>query len=202
MKMQVWVGGCLPESALDELIEVLKDDDVKLVDGDTPAHDKHQILDFNLPNSIEFEFEPDTDMSTWMPAVDLNLDDFCKAHGLSIKKRTPPCTGPDGEHYNEALSYWLPGMDRFDTIPTNGEGDVSVDQNAVITLFDQLWDLQSKIQVDECPLHINDNDIVIATYAKNVMAGKPFNEIFKELLKSQVGHEEIEIPPFQIIKGK
>jgi hypothetical protein len=203
MKMTVWVGGGLPESKLPKLLEVLRDDNVKLIDGYNPDLDSpQQLLDFNTPNSIEFEFEPDIDMRTWAMSVDLSLDDFCRDNNLAFKKRIPPCVGPDDEHWNEALSYWAPGMQNIDIIPTDGEGEITVRQNDTLELFDQLWALHKSLTIDDCPLHINDQNHVTATYAKNVMAGKPFDEIFKELLKSQVGHEEIEIPPFKIIKGK
>lgn len=205
MKIQVWVGGCLPESAIPELVETLQDDQIQLIDGWAAEQETidHLIKNFKAPNSIELGFDIDIDGSTSAPDTDLNLDDYCKAHNLHIKKLLPPGRTSDGENFNECLFHWAPGMDFPDSIMTNGEGATAIDQAATLTLHEKLWRLYSKDKpLDDCPLHVNDKDGDVSLFAKARLAGKDFGEIFKEILLKRVGHEEIDMPPFTIQKGK
>lgn len=203
MKMKVWVGGNLPESALPELVETLRDDGVKLVDGwDSEQDPIEQLLrDFKEPNSIEFEFDIDIDRSTGNPVDTLDLDDYCQKHQLSYKKLIPPSTTSEGEHLNECIQYWQPGMDDRVYISTDGESEVTVRQADVLELIDLCWALSQR-PLSDMPLLIHDPVPTNRLYAKACMAGKPFNEILKELLISLVGHEEVGCPPFKIIIGR
>jgi hypothetical protein len=204
MNMQVWVGGNLPESALEELIDELRDDKVKLIDGWDHGDDVEEIekllRDFKEPNSIEFEFEMEYEQDG-TPATTLNLDHYCQRHGLTIKKLLPPCTNDEGEHANECYYYWAPGMSAAEYIPTSGEGDISLLQKDVLELLDACTALSQR-PLSDMPLLINDKDDVTRLYAKASMADKSFPEIFRELLISRVGHEEVGCPEFKIIPGR
>lgn len=203
MKMQVWVGGNLPESLMEELIDELKEDidcdSLKLIDGWGVEQDPIETLirNFKEPNSIEFEYDIDTDMNGEIHSITA-LDNFCKRHGLTIKKLMPPCVS-DGKHYNEAYYYYSP--EKECCIETNGDGEVSLDQTATLLLHEQCWALSLRPQ-EEMPLLINDEDEVTRLYAKASIAGQPFNEIFKQLLITRVGNEIPECPPFKIIPGR
>ena len=202
--MKVWVGGNLPESALEELIDELWDDDVKLIDGYDHDKDKEEIekliRDFKEPNSIEFQFEVEHEHDGTI-ANTLNLDDFCQRHGLTIKKLLPPCTNEEGEHGNECYYYRTPGMSGPEYIPTSGEGDITLVQKDVLDLLDACTALSQR-PLSDMPLLIHDKDDVTRLYAIASMAGKTFPEIFRELLISRVGHEEVGCPPFKIITGR
>jgi len=202
--MQVWVGGNLPESALEEFIDELRDDKVKLIDGWDHGDDVEEIekllRDFKEPNSIEFEFEVEYEHDGTVSNT-LNLDGYCQRHGLTIKKLMPPCTNEKGEHANECYYYRAPGMSNPEYIPTDGDSDISMTQKDVLELLDACTALFSR-PLSDMPLLINDKDEVTRLYAKASLAGKSFPEIFRELLISRVGHEEVGCPPFKIIIGR
>jgi len=203
MKMIVWVGGDLPESAIPELVETLQDDRVQMIDGWGVEQDPIETLirDFQEPNSIELEYDVDYEMDGSV-AVTLELDDFCEKHGLTYKKLLPPAVNSSEEHHNECYFYWKPGMTPGpECIPTDGEGEIVMKQSDVLELFDTCWAL-SLCPLSDMPLLINDKDDVTRLYAKDSLAGRHFNEIFKELLVSRIGHEEVGCPPFVIIKGR
>ena len=207
MKMQVWVGGCLPESALPELVEAIQADNATLIDGWGVEQDPidQLIQNFKEPNSIEFEFEIDIDRSTGAPATDLNLDDICKKYKLTFKKLMPPGIADAGEHFNECIYYWDPNDPDSDTayVMTDGEGEPAISQAATLSLHEKLWRLYSTdLPQDDCPLHVNDKDGDVSLFAKARLAGKDFGTIFKEILLKRVGHDEINMPPFTIQKGK
>lgn len=200
--MKVWVGGNLPESVLSKLVETLQDDQVQLIDGWDPIQDSIENLlrEFKEPNPIEFVFEAELDRSTGTPTGTLNLDDFCQEHDLTYRKLLSPGTSGE-EHYNECYLYWQPGMEDAVYIPTNGEGEITVVQSEVLELHEQCWELSQRPLTD-MPLLINDGNAIAKFYAKASMAGKSFNKIFKELLISHLGHEEVGCPPFKIVHGR
>lgn len=201
MSMTVWVGGRLPESALPDLLEALRCDELIHVDGDDPdLKSEDQLRAFNLPNPIEFEYDIDLDMSGGTSTV-LELDDFCETHKLSIKKLLPPCTSSDNERFNEAIYYRTPGMDHGITVLTDGSGDITMRQSDVLEFFDTLYALSHR-PISDMPLLINDPSAIIREYANERLAGKSFPETFKTLLIRHVGHEIPGLPPFEIIKGQ
>ena len=86
-------------------------------------------------------------------------------------------------------------------IPTSGEGDITLVQKDVLDLLDACTALSQR-PLSDMPLLIHDKDDVTRLYAIASMAGKTFPEIFRELLVSRVGHEEVGCPPFRIISGR
>jgi len=201
MKMTVWVGGNLPESALPDLVEALQGNELLLIDGDDVTQDTTETLlrDFKEPNSIELEFELECEQDGSVdPALDLDV--YCETHRLTIKKLLPPCVSQYGEHNNEGLYYQTPGMSNPVYIPTDGEGEIVMRQRDVLDLLDACTKLSHR-PLSDMPLLINDTDEVTRLYAKASLAGKSSPEIYWELLVSRVGHEEVGCPPFRIIPG-
>jgi hypothetical protein len=201
MEIRYWVGGNLPESLLPELIETLQDDEVSMIEGTSvPEGDSIENLlkSYHMKNSIEIEFNIDYDMDGELHDK-TTLDKFCTEHGLTFKKLMPPVVS-DG-HYNECIYYWTPGMGSVVCIPTDGEGNYVLDQTSTLVLFDECWALSQR-PVSDMPLLVNDKKDVPRLYATACLAGKSFDQIFKELLLSQVGHEETVCLPFKIIKGR
>lgn len=200
--MKVWVGGDLPESAIPDLVEALKDGQVQLIEGWDATQEPVEklIRDFKEPNSIELEFDVDRDMDGTV-TVSLDLDTYCETHGLTIKKLLPPCVDSQGNHNNEGLYYWQPGMDNPMYIPTDGEGEIILLQKDALELHEQCWTLSQR-PLSDMGLLINDSDDVTRLYAIASMAGQTFPEIYRDLLVSRVGHEEVGCPPFRIIQGR
>jgi hypothetical protein len=208
MKQVVRIGGSLPESAVQELIQVLQDDQVKLIEGEQASLEEIQerlrayvgsANKAQLPVELEFELEYDMDGEVH---PELQLDDFCKEHNLTFKKVLPPCVGGFGEHYNECICYWEPGMDNEISIPTDGDQHHVVRLDDVQVAFEALWRAHRLVPEDEYPLHVNSDNSYTKFYALERMAGKDFGQIFAEYLLTKIGHEERACPPFTIIKGK
>jgi len=200
MKMFVHVGGDLPESALPDLLEALREDEVLLVDGDDPElNTEDQIRAFKFNNSIEFIFDICKGMDGEIH-VGVELDGFCKQHGLTYKKLLPSTTSDDDEHLNECYYYYRPGDDEV-CIPTDGEGNIVISQQDTIELLDACWALYQR-PLEDMSLLINDKDEVTKTTALSRLSGKTFDVTFKELLLTRVGHAPISCPPFRIIPGK
>jgi len=86
-------------------------------------------------------------------------------------------------------------------IPTDGEGEISMRQRDVLELLDACTALSQR-PLSDMGLLINDKDDVTRLYAIASLAGKSFPEIYRELLVSRVGHEEVGCPPFRIIPGR
>jgi len=202
MNMKVNVGGSLPASLLPELRIILQDDSVKLVDGEEPELDTDkQLLSFSLPNSIQFDFTKEEDMDGAL-YTDLELDDFCMEHNLTISKLIPPWVDHSGEHYSEFIKFWEPGMASFVSIHTNGNGLPVVGASDVINMVNRLWHAHCTIPVEESPLHLNAINDIAKSYAIGSLAGKNLAEIFKELVTKRVGHIDPRCPQFTIVKGK
>jgi hypothetical protein len=202
MIMKVNVGGDLPESLLPELRDILKGDDVILIEGDAAElEDDKQLLQFDLPNSIEFMFNLEMDMDGDLN-VHLDLEDFCIDNGLTIKKLIPPFTSPGEDKSNEFITYWEPGMKRSVTIPTNGHGETAIRVDIVTTIFDILWNTHSTTAETDYPLLVNDSKPIRQRYAIARMAGKDFGQIFHEELGEVVVLPNPSCPPFTVIKGK
>jgi hypothetical protein len=204
MRMQVWIGGNLPESALPDLIEILEDsvadDSLNLIDGWGIEQDtiENLIRGHKDPNTIELEFKIEKGMDGEVHTC-VDLDNFCQSHGLSIKKLLPPYAGDEG-HCNECYYVRLPGDDGPRCIPTDGLGNVEVKQSDVIELFDKCWALHQR-PLEDMGLLINDKDSVVSLYAKATLAHRPFEIIFKELLTTWVGNEIPDLPDFKIVAG-
>jgi hypothetical protein len=202
MIMHVNVGGDLPESLLPELRDILKGDDVILIEGDAAElEDDKQLLQFDLPNSIEFMFNLEMDMDGEL-RTRLELDDFCEDRGLTIKKLIPPFTSPGEDKSNEFITYWAPGMKRSVMIPTDGHGEAVIRVETVTTIFDILWNTHSTTAETDYPLLVNDHEPWRKHYAISRMAGKDFGRIFKEALGELVVLPTPSCPPFTVIKGK
>ena len=201
MKLQVWIGGNLPESALPELVETLQEDSVQLIDGWGVEQDPIEkiLRDYQGNEPLELEFEADYDLDG-IPGT-MELDDYCEKCGLTLKKLLPPSVSSHREHLNECYYYQAPGMDGPTYTPTDGEGEVVMRQSDVLELLDACQTL-SKRPLDDMPLLINDEDEVTKLYAKASMAGQEYEEIFKDLLITRLGHTKIELPPFKIIQGR
>jgi hypothetical protein len=197
MSMIVLVGGDLPRSALDELVETLEHDKLQMIGDDYAEGISKQLLALDASTPVELQFELDSGG----PVATLHLDDFCKKHGLPYRKNIPPYVGDCGENYSECVYYWVPGMEEQVIVMVDDDGEVVCGQGAVLNLFNQLWDLHQR-PLSDMPLLINDEDVVTVEYAKATMAGRTFDEIFRDLLVRRIGGTIPDLPPFRIIQGR
>lgn len=209
MQMHVTIGGDLPFISLESFQRVL------LSDGITEGYILSNLVDIKngiyclvglvgekgaYEQALSFDVEMQIDASIGEPVYTLmGLDEYCEKNNLTITKLLPPHTSSFGEHSNECIYYHSPGMKGYDCYPTDGDGRLVVLQDEVIALFKQLWYLHTTRAKEDCPLLINSDEVYTKEYARLVLQGKTFDEIYQALLKKHVGCEPPVVPPFRII---
>jgi hypothetical protein len=127
MGMHIDIGGVLPASLINELLEAINDEIGERVGGpDTEAELRETLSTMETPDTIRWD-----GLSNYGMCDDVTA--FCRKHGLSYIHHSEA----NGE-YDAYTYYWVPGMDGQEAIQSDSGGNCMVDADKVRPLADFL----------------------------------------------------------------